>query len=135
MTVTPFPHKHSEWIDQCIMGDGKNPRPLPNLANALTALKNDPGLRDAVAYDEMLCAPMLLHAIGDSLSNTGVRPLTDKDVADIQDYMQHAGLKRIGRDDVRHAVEFMRSTIRTTRCATISLGCSGTDSRASTCGP
>jgi predicted P-loop ATPase len=36
---------------------------------------------------------------------TGPRPLTDKDVSDIQDYLQHAGLHRIGREDVRHAVD------------------------------
>jgi predicted P-loop ATPase len=68
-------------------------------------LRADPGLCNALAYDEMARAPMLLHDIGDPLSGVGMRPLTDKDICDIQVYLQHAGLKRMGRDDVRHAVE------------------------------
>jgi hypothetical protein len=40
------------------MTDGKNPKPLPIVANALIALRNDPAMIDAFAYDEMLCAPI-----------------------------------------------------------------------------
>ena len=91
------------WLGACITGD--NGKPLANLANVLTALRTDPALCQALAYDAMLCAPMLLHPIGNPLAVDGLRRLTDKDVSDIQDYLQHTGLKRIGRDDVRHAVE------------------------------
>ena len=49
------------WLDQCIIGDGKNGQPLPIVANALIALRKDPTLRDAFAFDEMLRAPMLQH--------------------------------------------------------------------------
>ena len=93
MTTAPFPGKRS-WRDKCILGDGKNPKPLPNLANALIALRNDPGMQDALGYDEMLRAPMLLHEIGAPLGGgtTVPRPLTDKDVTDIQEWMQFAGL-------------------------------------------
>jgi predicted P-loop ATPase len=93
------------WLDLCITDDGKNAKPLGNFANVMIGLRNDVGLCGALAFDEMLCAPMLLHDIGNPLSGIGSRPLTDKDVSDIQAYVQHAGLKRIGRDDVRHAVE------------------------------
>jgi predicted P-loop ATPase len=106
MTVAPFPGKRS-WFNQCIVGDGKNAKPLPNVANALIALRNDPAVRDALAYDEMLCATMLLHEIGQPIGG-GVRepqPITDKDVTDIQAWMQDAGLKRIGREAVRDAIE------------------------------
>jgi predicted P-loop ATPase len=91
------------WLGACITGE--TGKPLANLANVLTALRTDPALCAALAHDEMLRAPMLLHPIGNPLSDAGLRPLTDKDVSDIQDYLQHAGLKRVGRDDVRHAVE------------------------------
>jgi hypothetical protein len=44
---------------------------------------------DALAYDEILCAPMLLHEIGEPLFGNvrEPRPLTDKDVIDIQEWM------------------------------------------------
>jgi predicted P-loop ATPase len=93
------------WLSECIK-DGKG-RPLPNLANAYTALEHDPALRDAIAFDEMLRAPMLLHEIGEPfLGNVHEpRPLTDKDVGDIQKFLQHVGLDRIGRDNVYIAVD------------------------------
>src|SRR5258708_23185574 len=91
------------WLGECIKKDAG--KPLAILANALIALRADPGLRNALAYDKMARAPMLMHEIGRRLTETAMRPLTDKDVCDIQAYLQHAGLARIGRDDVRHAVE------------------------------
>ena len=64
-------------------------------------------LRDAIAYDEMLQAPMLLHQIGQPIGGDlhEPRPLTDKDVTDLQEWMQLAGLKRISHDNVRLAVD------------------------------
>jgi predicted P-loop ATPase len=97
------------WIDQCIVGDGKNAQPLPIVKNALIALRNDQVLRDAFAYDQMLCAPMLMHRVGVPLDpfagSEFPRPLTDKDVTDLQEWLQDAGLKRIAREVVRDAVE------------------------------
>jgi predicted P-loop ATPase len=106
MSVTPFPNK-ADWLRGCIMGDGKKPKPLSNLANALHGLRHDPMLRDALAYDEMLCAPMLLHEIGlpPIASNAPRRLLTDEDMIAIQVFLQNAGLKRLGRDDVRGAID------------------------------
>jgi predicted P-loop ATPase len=93
------------WLSQCLK-DGKG-KPLPILANALIALQNDSAVRDSLAYDEMLCTPMLLHQIGEPIGGqfNEPRPLTDKDVSDIQTWMQHAGLERIGRESVRDAVD------------------------------
>ena len=95
------------WLDRCIMSEGKNPMPLPIVANALIALRNDPAVIDAFAYDEMLCAPMLMHQIGAPLSGsiTEPRPLTDKDVTDLQEWMQDAGLKRIAHETVSDAIQ------------------------------
>jgi predicted P-loop ATPase len=106
MSIAPFPGKRG-WLKKCILGDGKNSKPLPIVANALIALRNDPAVRDALGYDEMLCAPTLLHDIGQPIGGqiTEPRPLTDKDVIDIQEWMQDAGLKRLPRETVRDAIE------------------------------
>jgi hypothetical protein len=74
------------------MCDGKK-RPLPILVNALIALRNDDGTRDAIAFDEMLRAPMLLHQIGQPIGSDLREPraLTDKDLTDLQEWMQLAG--------------------------------------------
>ena len=94
------------WLDRCVLGDGKDAKPLPIVRNALIALRNDPAIRDAFAYDEMLCAAMLTHPIGAILgSNTPPRPLADKDITDLQEWMQDAGLKRIAHETVRDAIE------------------------------
>jgi len=105
MTVTPFPSKRG-WLEQCILGDGKNPKPLAIVANALIALRNDPAVRDAFGFDEMLRAPTLLHEINAPIGGLlpEPRPVTDKDVTDVQEWMQDAGLKRIARETVRDAI-------------------------------
>ena len=54
--------KEQHWLSQCIK-DVKG-KPLPILANAYIALKHDPAVRDALAYDEMACTAMLLHQVG-----------------------------------------------------------------------
>jgi predicted P-loop ATPase len=92
------------WLKQLKHEHGK---PVPNVENVLTALRCDPEIRDAFAYDEMLRAPMLLHDIGVPIGGmlTEPRPLTDKDVTDIQVWMQREiGLTRVGREPVRDAV-------------------------------
>jgi predicted P-loop ATPase len=100
MTVT------AHWLAKCILSDGKDPKPLSNLANALIALRNDPAVRDAFAFDEMFRAPMLVHQIGHPLYGDVKEPtpLTDKDICDLQAWMQEAGLKNISHETVRHAV-------------------------------
>jgi hypothetical protein len=93
--------KAPHWWAQCIP-DSKN-RPMPILANAMIALRSDPGLRDMVGYDAMACAIMLLHKIGEPLDidHNCPRPLTDVDVVKIQKFLQQIGLERLGRDTVR----------------------------------
>jgi predicted P-loop ATPase len=104
MNVAAFSGKR-HWLQQCVLGDGKKPKPLPILANALKALRGDPALIDAFAYDEMLCAPMLMHQIGAPLGGREPRPLSDKDVTDLQEWLQEAGLKRIAHQTVRDAID------------------------------
>ena len=96
--------KDQHWLSQCIK-DVKG-KPLPILANAYIALKHDPAVRDALAYDEMACTAMLMHQIGVPMGGEleVPRPLTDKDVDDIQKLLQHAGLDRICREPVHSAI-------------------------------
>ena len=97
--------KTAHWSARCIK-DAKG-RPIPNVANALIALECDGNIRDAIAYNEMLRAPMLMHQPGIPIGGeiTEPRPLTDEDVTDIQNWMQHAGLDRISRQAVNDAVD------------------------------
>lgn len=97
--------KAPHWWARCLK-DGKG-KPLPIVANAFAALEGDLHLRDAVAYDEMQCTPMLLHQVGLPVGGDVLdpRPLTDCDVTEIQKYLQHAGLDRIGRKSVRDAID------------------------------
>ena len=83
----------------------QNNKPLPILANAVTALQFDPDVRDVFAFDEMLRAPVMLQEIG--RLDTCNRPVTDVDVTNLQRWMQEAGLKHIGREAVRDALLFI----------------------------
>jgi predicted P-loop ATPase len=97
--------KAAHWVSACIKDD--KGRPIPNVANVIIALERDSDIRDALGYDEMLRAPVLLHQPGIPIGGDVVepRPLTDEDVTDIQKWLQHAGLQRIPRYTVRDAVD------------------------------
>ena len=94
------------WLSQCIRSGGKNSKPLPVLANALIGVRAV--WPDAIAYDEMLCAPMLMQPLQGENDFTP-RPLTDIDVGIMQDRLQHLGVKRIGKDIVHQAVDIRAS--------------------------
>ena len=94
------------WLSQCIRSGGKNSKPLPVLANALIGIRAE--WPDALAYDEMLCAPMLMQPL-DGENDFTPRPLTDVDVGMMQDRLQHLGLKRIGKDTMHQAVDMRAS--------------------------
>ena len=101
MKVVPI--KTGDWQARCIKSAGGTL--LPNVANALLALRKDPALMDAFAFDEMLRAPMLMHPIGQPICPQFYsRPLNDTDITDVVEYLQHHGLKRIAREVVRDAV-------------------------------
>ena len=97
------PKKRSEkpaWLAKCIVGE--TGKPLPVLANALTALRAD--WPEHFAYDEMLCAAILMHPVND-VELEAPRPVTDGDVSAVQERLQRLGLKRIGRDTVQQAID------------------------------
>jgi predicted P-loop ATPase len=95
------PLEDPPWLDKCVFGDSG--RPLAVLANALAVLRAE--MPDAFAYDEMLCAPLLMQALEDELPDFTPRPVTDVDVAIVQERLQHLGLKRLSKDVVHQAVD------------------------------
>ena len=68
------------WLADCICNEKR--KPLPVLANALIGIRAV--WPDAIAYDEMLCAPMLMQPLQGENDFTP-RPLTDVDVGIMQD--------------------------------------------------
>src|SRR5262249_7462335 len=57
------------------------------------------------ARDEMLCAPVLMAPLPGQTDFDGSRPVTDVDVGNLQEYLQHAGIAKIGKDVVHQAVD------------------------------
>jgi predicted P-loop ATPase len=98
-----------EWQHELIRGDGG--KPIPNLANALLALRNDEALADMFALDEMLHAPVLLRPLSDE---TGFSPraMTDVDVGLLQEKLQQIALLRLSKDTTHQAVEIVAYQLR-----------------------
>jgi hypothetical protein len=94
------PRKVANWHVDAIRGEGG--QILGILANALLALREDPELRDALIFDEMLQQALLvrlpLHAAFEK-----PRPLTDEYVGEIQEYLQCSGMPSLGRDTMHQA--------------------------------
>lgn len=77
---------------------------IPNLANAFLALKHDPHWQGAFTHDEMQVQTLYRG-----------QPLRDRDAADIQKWLQHAGLARIGAEPVRTAIELVGTAFHPVR--------------------
>jgi predicted P-loop ATPase len=83
-------------------------KPVNNLSNALATLRHDPALNDAIIFDEMYQAACLVKVLPGSKDDPATfvqRPITDHDVTRVQEYMQHIGLTRMGKDLVHQAVD------------------------------
>ena len=94
------------WVGGCIRDD--KGRVVPNLANALLALRSAPELKDTFATDLMLQAVVLDYAVprfGDDRVLVERRPATDNDVGRVQEWIQRAGVERIGKEAVHQAVD------------------------------
>jgi predicted P-loop ATPase len=88
------------WLSKCILGE--KGKPLPNLANVLTFLRDM--LPGHFAYDEMLCITKLMRPLRDE-SAFAARPCTDVDVGIVQELIQRQGIGRISSDIVHQAVD------------------------------
>lgn len=94
--------KRAEWLSRCLSGG----RVLNNLASALRALRDDPAVADCFAYDEMLRMPLLTKPLpGMDQEPIVPRPITDADVSALQEWLQNAGLERLGKDIAHQAVD------------------------------
>src|SRR5690348_11658451 len=99
--LKPLPE--TPWTNRCVTGEsGKS---LSVFANIMTALRADPAVRDAYAFDEMQQSAMLMHPLGESFTDVVPRPVVEKDIDDLQEWLQRNELKRASREDVHHAVQ------------------------------
>ena len=91
------------WREDCIM-ETKGAI-LPILANVLVALRSHSGLSKCFAWDEMALMPMLVKALpGDDAAGLP-RPVTDADVARVQEHLQRDGIVKLGKDTTHQAVD------------------------------
>ena len=72
-----------DWFEDCVHGD--TGKPLPVLRSVLAALRAI--WPDAFAYDQMLCTPLLIRSL-DGVNDFMPRPVTDDDVAIVQERLQ-----------------------------------------------
>jgi predicted P-loop ATPase len=92
------------WLADC--STGRHGAVLMTVENAYIGMTNDPGLKDAVGFDEMSRFVTVAHAPGEGGDTQGFpRNITDNDYTMVQRYLQHAGLKTVGIGVVRQAVD------------------------------
>jgi predicted P-loop ATPase len=85
-------------------------RPVSNVANVLAVLRGMSEVKHCFSYDEMLCATMIVAPLpvpfGAFANEAGdARLVRDTDVTQLQEWLQHIGLPKIGRDQVFEAVD------------------------------
>jgi predicted P-loop ATPase len=93
-----------EWLHNCIKSD--KGKAVANLANALLALRNDSDFAGMFAFDEMLCAALLLRPLEEG-ADFKPRPVTDIDVGLVQERLQKLGLTRLSKDCAHQAVDIV----------------------------
>lgn len=88
-------------------------RLIPNVANVLAILRSNPLVDRCFAYDEMMGATMLLSPLpshlGAANDDEDMRPVRDTDVVQLQEWLQHIGLPKIGRIQIFDAVDLVGS--------------------------
>ncbi|WP_246702803.1 virulence-associated E family protein [Starkeya sp. ORNL1] len=106
----PKKEPYSGWLADCIKDE--RGQPLGNLANAAHALRCDPALSNLFTYDEMQTAIMLEAPVPSAENPLALtdddfapRPVRDTDVNRLQEYLQQAGLGRLGKDTTHQAVD------------------------------
>jgi len=75
-----------------------------NLYNVMLAMRGDPRIQDVFGYDEMLRASLIMRP--------EQRPVTDVDVAKLQEWLQKVGLERATKDVTHQAVDLRASEMK-----------------------
>ena len=112
MTVATFskPSALQEpyWMRNTLRdGQGKV---LNNVANASIGLREAPELTGAFCYDEMLTTSVVMKTLP-TVNPDAIEPVDeprrvrDTDVVRVQEWLQHQGLSRLGKDTMHDAVE------------------------------
>ena len=91
-----------------------------NVGNILLALKQEPALKNAFGYDEMLRTEVLLRPLFSDDPNFILRPLTDADVTAVQAHLQWFGFRRPARTQRMGPSISTRASTRSIPCATTS---------------
>lgn len=106
---TPGPRvvTNTTWIRHCQAT--ANGGVINNLANAALGLRLDPALAGILAYNEMLCSPVVRSAVPGAQRQNGSFPraVEDADRDAVQEYLQLAGIKRLGRGTVDQAIDLV----------------------------
>ena len=94
----------ASWINKCQVDDGG--KPIGNLANTLIALREDAALQSIFAFDEMQRTAIIKGPLpnDDPAAFYTLRPVRDVDVSAVQEYLQLAGLPKLGKDTTHQAV-------------------------------
>lgn len=95
------------WLDGAIKDD--RGRVLPILRNAALALREAPELEDVFRFDELqrlviVEKPLPLADGAEPRRASYPRPLSDGDVSQVQEWLQHAGVPKIGRETMGQAI-------------------------------
>jgi predicted P-loop ATPase/phage/plasmid primase-like uncharacterized protein len=93
--------KASDWRD---LWHKNKSGPIANLANARTALLHAPELQKLFTFDEMARTIVLNRAIPPSTDVIEPRQVSDDDADALQDWLQHAGLRHLGKDATKQAI-------------------------------
>jgi predicted P-loop ATPase len=102
----PPPGGYASWWDKLRRDNG---RVIPDLANVLIALREDQALAFAMAFNEMRQRSIAMTEWPRAArALAGEKPpheIGDDDITRLQEWLQHMGLPRIGREIVSQAVE------------------------------
>jgi predicted P-loop ATPase len=97
------------WLANCLVDDAQ--RIMPILANVMVALRGAPELADAFTFDQMARAALLVKMLpvapnGEMASaDPAPRPVRDADASQLQEWLQHAGMPKIGKDVVHQGID------------------------------
>jgi predicted P-loop ATPase len=93
------------WIGGAM--EGKSPI-ASNLGNVMLGLREDEGLQGRFGFNEMSNTAMLMKPMFSGVNTPDdfkPRPVSDADIAEVQQYMQWQGLRRVGKDTVHQAID------------------------------